>query len=285
MNIALKAAALALALAVMPASAQETVKLVTIAELSGPGATAGTNWKSGIELAVEEINAKGGILGRKIDFVAYDTQTNPANARAAVQRAVDEGTYAVLGPVYTGSIMASMQIAQRAEIAQLAAGDGTAYTAQGNPYIFRTSLSQSAAMPKIAAYLKDEVKAKSVAVVWVNNDFGKGGHEAIVKELKSRGIAVAVDLSTEQGQADFAADAIKIKNANADAVFVYLNEEESARLLVAMRDQNVGKPVIASRQGHRRAPRPCRPVGRCAYPGAAGVRQAFPGALQIRAGP
>ena len=200
MTIALKAAALALALAATPALAQDKVKLVTIAELSGPGATAGTNWKSGIELAVEEINAKGGILGRKIDLVAYDTQTNPANARAAVQRAIDEGTHAVLGPVYTGSIMASMQIAQRAEIAQLAAGDGTAYTAQGNPFIFRTSLSQSAAMPKIAAYLKDQVKAKSVAVVWVNNDFGKGGHEAILKELKSRDIAVSVDLSTEQAR-------------------------------------------------------------------------------------
>ena len=106
MTIALKAAALALALAATPTLAQDKVKLITIAELSGPGATAGTNWKSGIELAVEEINAKGGILGRKIDMVAYDTQTNPANARAAVQRAIDEGTHAVLGPVYTGSIMA-----------------------------------------------------------------------------------------------------------------------------------------------------------------------------------
>ena len=86
MNIALKTAALALAFAATPALAQDKVKLITIAELSGPGATAGANWKSGIELAVEEINAKGGILGRKIDLTAYDSQTNPANARAAVQR-------------------------------------------------------------------------------------------------------------------------------------------------------------------------------------------------------
>lgn len=244
MTIALKAAALALALAAMPALAQDKVKLVTIAELSGPGATAGTNWKSGIELAVEEINAKGGILGRKIDLVAYDTQTNPANARAAVQRAIDEGTHAVLGPVYTGSIMASMQIAQRAEIAQLAAGDGTAYTAQGNPFIFRTSLSQSAAMPKIAAYLKDQVKAKSVAVVWVNNDFGKGGRDAIIPELEKAGIKLAADIATEQGQADFAADAIKVKNSNADAIFVYLNEEESARFLRAAKQQSITKPMV-----------------------------------------
>ena len=86
-------------------------------------------------------------------------------------------------------------------------------------------------MPKIARYIARTVKAKSVAVVWVNNDFGKGGRDAIIPELEKRGIKVAADVSTEQGQADFAADVVKVKNANADAVFVYLNEEESARFL------------------------------------------------------
>jgi branched-chain amino acid transport system substrate-binding protein len=227
-----------------PALAQEKVKLVDVVELSGAGATAGTNWKNGIDLAVADINAKGGILGKQIEIVHYDTQTNPGNTRAAVQRAIDEGTYAVLGPVFSGPIGASMQIAQRAEIAQIVGGEAAGLTKQGNPYIFRTSLSQSAAMPKIAKYLKDTVKAGSVAVVWVNNDFGKGGRDAIIPELEKVGIKVAADVSTEQGQADFAADAIKIKNANADAVFVYLNEEESARFLRAAKQQGITKPMV-----------------------------------------
>ncbi len=233
------AAALAL-----PAAAQEKIKLVNVVELSGAGATAGTNWKNGIDLAVADINARGGILGRQIEIVHYDTQTNPGNTRAAVQRAIDEGTYAVLGPVFSGPIGASMQIAQRAEIAQIVGGEAAGLTRQGNQYLFRTSLSQSAAMPKIAAYLKNTVKASSVTVVWVNNDFGKGGRDAILPELQKAGIRVAADISTEQGQADFAADAIKVKNANADAVFVYLNEEESARFLRAAKQQGVDKPMV-----------------------------------------
>jgi branched-chain amino acid transport system substrate-binding protein len=228
----------------LPALAQDKVKLVDVIELSGPGATSGTNWKSGVDLAVGEINAKGGILGKQIEIVHYDTQSNPGNTRAAVQRAIDEGTYAVLGPVFSGPIGASMQIAQRAEIAQIVGGEAAGFTKQGNPYIFRTSLSQTAAMPKIANYLKNTVKAGSVAVVWVNNDFGKGGRDAIIPELEKAGIKVAVDVATEQGQADFAADAIKIKNANADAVFVYLNEEESARFLRAAKQQGITKPMI-----------------------------------------
>lgn len=238
------AAAIAAFSVVSPALAQQKIKLVNVVELSGAGATAGTNWKNGIDIAVEEINAKGGILGRMIEIVHYDTQTNPGNTRAAVQRAIDEGTYAVLGPVFSGPIGASMQIAQRAEIAQIVGGEAAGLTKQGNPYIFRTSLSQSAAMPKIAAYLKNQVKANTVAVVWVNNDFGKGGRDSILPELEKRGIKVVADVSTEQGQADFAADAIKVKNANPDAVFVYLNEEESARFLTASKQQGITKPMV-----------------------------------------
>jgi branched-chain amino acid transport system substrate-binding protein len=244
MNKAIFAAAFAALAFASPAIAQEKLKLINVVELSGAGATAGTNWKNGIDLAVADINAKGGIMGRQIEIVHYDTQTNPGNTRAAVQRAIDEGTYAVLGPVFSGPIGASMQIAQRAEIAQIVGGEAAGFTRQGNQYIFRTSLSQAAAMPKIAAYLKNTVKASSVTVVWVNNDFGKGGRDAILPELQKAGIRVAADISTEQGQADFAADAIKIKNANADAVFIYLNEEESARLLRAAKQQGVDKPLI-----------------------------------------
>ncbi len=227
-----------------PVSAQDSVKLVNVVELSGAGATAGTNWKNGIDLAVGEINAKGGILGKKIEIVHYDTQTNPGNTRAAVQRAIDENTYVILGPVFSGPIGASMQIAQKAGVPQIVGGEAAGLTRQGNPYIFRSSLNQADAMPKLANYFRDDVKAKSVAVVWVNNDFGKGGRDAIIPELQKRGIQIAADIATESGQADFAADAIKVKNANADAVFVYLNEEESARFLRAAKQQAITKPIV-----------------------------------------
>ena len=71
-----------------------------------------------------------------------------------------------------------------------------------------------------------------MAVVWVNNDFGKGGRDGFPREMGSRGIKVVADISTEQGQVDFAADVAKLKQATVDAVFVYTNEEESARFLL-----------------------------------------------------
>jgi branched-chain amino acid transport system substrate-binding protein len=83
-----------------------------------------------------------------------------------------------------------------------------------------------------------------VAILWVNNDFGKGGRDTFVKEMAARGIKVLADISTESGQVDFAADVVKVKGANADAIFVYTNEEESARFLREARKQGVTKPLI-----------------------------------------
>jgi branched-chain amino acid transport system substrate-binding protein len=227
-----------------PALAQGTVKIPNVIELSGAGATVGINWKNGSSLAVEEINAAGGILGRKIQLEFVDTASDPGRARAAVQRALDDNPIALFGPIYSGSVSATLQLTNEAQVPQIIGGEAANLTAQGSKYIFRTSFGQNVSMPKIANYLRDSVKAKSLAIVYVNNDFGKGGRNAIKNELDTRGIRVVADLSTEGGQADFAADVIRLKGANADAVFVYLNEEESARFLIEAKKQGLDKPLI-----------------------------------------
>jgi branched-chain amino acid transport system substrate-binding protein len=99
-------------------------------------------------------------------------------------------------------------------------------------------------MPKMANYIRYILGAKSVAIMYVNNDFGKGGHDAILKALKLREVAVAADIPTDPGQADFSSAVLKARQANADALFVYLNEEESARALRELRKQGYGKPII-----------------------------------------
>jgi branched-chain amino acid transport system substrate-binding protein len=227
-----------------PALAQDTIKIPNIIELSGAGATVGANWKNGSSLAVDEINAAGGILGKKIVLEFVDTGSDPGKARAAIQRALDDKPVAIFGPIYSGSVSATLQLTNEAQIPQVIGGEAANLTAQGSKYLFRTSFGQNVSMPKIANYLRDEVKAKSLAIIYVNNDFGKGGRNAIMKELETRGIKVLADLSTEAGQADFAADVIKLKGANADAIFVYLNEEESARFLIEARKQGLDKPLI-----------------------------------------
>src|SRR6478609_8158175 len=228
-----------------PAAAQqEPVKIVGLVELSGTGTTSGTNFDNGIKLAVKEINASGGILGRKIEYTSLDTQSQPQVAKALAQKAIDQGAYVVMGPVFSGSIMVSMAETKRAEVPNFTGGEASAITKQGNPYIFRTSFTQDTAMPKVARYLKDTVKARSVAIIWVNNDFGKGGLDTMRKALDAQGIKVAAEISTDPGQLDFSGAVLKAKQANADALFVYTNEEESARALRELRKQGYDKPIV-----------------------------------------
>ena len=237
-------AACALAASGASAFAQDVIKIANIVELSGGGATAGTNFKNGVELAVREINANGGILGKKIQTTTADTQSNPGVAKGLTQKAIDDNVFAIFGPVFSGSIMVSMAESRRAEVPNFTGGEAASITEQGNPYVFRTSFTQATAMPKVARYISEQAKIKSIAVIYVNNDFGKGGMDAIRKALANSPTKILSEISTEPGQVDFSAAVLRAKQSNADAVFAYSNEEESARLLRELRKQGWTKPII-----------------------------------------
>src|SRR5215475_11205243 len=87
-----------------PVLAQSTVYIPAILELSGAGAVSGTNFRDGMLMAVDEINAKGGILGRKIEMQLLDTQSDAGISRAQVQRVLDNKPYVVFGPVFSGPV-------------------------------------------------------------------------------------------------------------------------------------------------------------------------------------
>lgn len=233
-----------LTLAASAVAHAQTQKFYNIAELSGAGASSGTNFKNGVELAVKEINAAGGILGQRIETVTLDTQSNPGVAKGLAQRAVDDGAFAVFGPVFSGSIMVSMAETKRGGVPNFTGGEAASVTQQGNPFIFRTSFTQATSMPKVARYISNKLKAKNVAIIFANNDFGKGGRDAIMKALDAVGVKVVADISTESAQVDFAAPVLRAKQSNADALFVYTNEEESARVLKELRKQGFNKPIV-----------------------------------------
>lgn len=226
------------------AHAQQTIKIAVIQELSGAGATAGTNFKNGADLAIREINAAGGILGKKIEATVNDTQSNPGVAKGLATKAIDDGAFAVFGPTFSGSMLVSMSETRRAEVPNFTGAEAASITQQGNPYVFRTSFTQTTSMPKVARYIAGNLKAKTVAVIFVNNDFGKGGRDAFRTAADAAGVKVVADISTDSGQVDFSAPVLKAKQSNADALFVYSNEEESARILRELRKQGWSKPIV-----------------------------------------
>lgn len=226
------------------AHAEDVVKLGMVVELSGPGAPAGTNWRDGIKIAIDEVNADGGILGKKVELGEYDTQTDPQVSRALVQKAIDDGAYAILGTIYSGSTMVNMLVAQQNSIPQFVGSESPSIVEKGNPFVFRTSTGAQKGVPALTSYFTDTLKAKKVGVAWLNNEFGKGGHDVFVEEMKKAGIEIIADVASEQAQTDYAADVAKLKQANPEAIFVYMNQEESARFLIEAKKQGLKMPLV-----------------------------------------
>src|SRR5438093_8659591 len=107
--IALGVAVIAVVAIAHVGSTQDALKLAIVAEITGGGAPSGTMWRDGVILAVEDINKKGGILGRKLETVVMDTQSDPPSSVAVMRRAVSEHPFAVMGSVYSASTVANVE--------------------------------------------------------------------------------------------------------------------------------------------------------------------------------
>ncbi|OGB95075.1 MAG: hypothetical protein A3G35_00895 [candidate division NC10 bacterium RIFCSPLOWO2_12_FULL_66_18] len=217
-----------------PASAQN-VKLAIVAEITGGGAPVGATWRDGVNLAVEDINKKGGILGRRVETFLLDTQSDPPTSVAVMRRAINENPFAILGTVYSSSTVANMDIARQAGIPQITGSESILIVQKGNPNIFLTSFTQQIGFAKLVRWLAEDLKAEKIALVYVNNAFGKGGREMFMKFLKDRGKSIVADISTEPQQADFTPELTRVRASGATHLLVYSHEEENARLMIQLR--------------------------------------------------
>ena len=155
-----------------PVRAQQTIGLADVAELSGSGASVGTLWRDAVHMAADELNAKGGILGQKIEITDYDTQTSPSVSRAMIQKALDDHPYAILGPIYSGSVR--LTCADRGgQGRRVHRRRGRRHHPHGQRLHLPHRLQRREFGAARGALLANDLHAKKVAVLWVNDDAGK----------------------------------------------------------------------------------------------------------------
>ena len=223
--------------------AAEPVKMGIVCELSGSGAPSGLRWERGVLMAVDEINAAGGIMGRKIETFSLDTRTEAPVSVAAMKKAIGRKPFVVMGTVYSSSTIVNMSILQKAGIPQMTGSEAPRITQQGNENIFRSSYHAGLGMQKVIKWITEVLKVKKIAILYANNEFGKGGRDALVKLLEPKGVEIAADIPCEVGQADFAGELARVERSGADAIFIYHHEEENARLLVQIHDLQLDKKM------------------------------------------
>ena len=221
--------------AVATASAQDSVNVGIVVEVTGGGAPAGTMYRDGVILGIEEINAAGGILGKKIEYSVADTQSDPPTSVAVMRRTVADKPFAIFGTVYSSSTVANMSVAQQAGVPQFSGSESAIIVSKGNPNVFLTSFSQEMGFRKLVNWVVKGEKAEKVALIYVNNAFGIGGRDVFKKYMKELGKDLVAEISTEVQQADFTAELTEVKNSGATHVMIYSHEEENARMMIQMR--------------------------------------------------
>jgi len=213
-------AALAAVLLSGQAGAQ-TIKIGVNEPLTGAFAASGTYVVNGAKIAADEINAKGGVLGKKIELVIEDNKSNPTEAAAVAEKLINSDKT----PVMMGAWGSSLTLAVMPKLMEyetpmvVETSSSGKITTSGNPYVFR--ISPPSAVEAVAfRNIVDKLALKKVDFLVINNDWGRGTAEDFGKMFKEKGITVGLVETMDQGAQDMSAQLAKIKGSDAETVIV-----------------------------------------------------------------
>ena len=231
---------------VFAAKKAKTIKIGGVAPLSGAVAVYGVECKKGIDLAVEEINAAGGILGQTVEFVCEDDEGDAAKSVSAYKKLVTKDrTKLIIGSLTSGCTIAITAQAQANKVVQIApAATAVAVTDAGN-YIFRTCFTDPFQGRVGGKFAADNLGAKKAAILYdIGNDYSVGLMENFVSEFEKLGGKIVAKESYATGEKDFNAIITKVKAAKPDVV--YLPDYYSTVSLISkqLRAQGVTVPLV-----------------------------------------
>lgn len=225
-----------------------TIKVGGVAPLSGGVAVYGVECKNGIDLAVAEINAAGGINGQMLEFICEDDEGDAAKSVSAYKKLITkDGTRLIIGSLTSGCTIAITSQAQANKVVQIApAATATAVTDAGN-YIFRACFIDPFQGRVGGKFAYDNLGAKKAAVLYdIGNDYSVGLMENFVSEFTKQGGEIVAKESYGTGEKDFNAIITKVKSANPDVV--YLPDYYSTVALIAkqLRAQGIDTPIVGA---------------------------------------
>lgn len=230
------------------ALAQDTVKIGEIASLTGKEASLGQSSHNGTLLAVEHLNAAGGILGKKIELIVEDTQSKSGESGTAVRKLISrDKVVALLGEVASSRSLEAAPICQSNKVPMISpASTNPAVTAVGD-YIFRTCFIDPFQGPVMAKFARDTLKARRIALMVSTSSAYSVGLAKYFKEafLAAGGEIVAEQKYTE-GEKDFKAQLTAIKALAPDAIFNPGYYNEGALIVRQARDLGVTVPVFGA---------------------------------------
>ena len=229
------------------ACAQDMIKIGVNEPLTGAVAASGNYVTDGARLAAEEINASGGVLGKKVELIIEDNKSNPKEAVAAAEKLIVKDKVTVMmgawSSTYTLAVMPKLMEYGVPMVVETSSSGKI--TTSGNPWIFRISPT-SEMEAKAFGDRADKLGISKANFLAVNNDWGRGAADEFAKVLKGKGIDVGVMETMDAKATDISAQLASIKAAGGDTLFVTTGVEQLTLVLKQANEQQLDTRIITT---------------------------------------
>jgi branched-chain amino acid transport system substrate-binding protein len=232
-----------------PALAQDTLKLGLVAAMSGQSAKSGEAIVRGLSIAIDEINGKGGVLGKKVELVVRDDESNPAKgvvaARELVQR---EKVAALFGGLDTPVSIAIVPFANQAKVPFMGVwAAGTPITRNGAPenYVFRVSAVDVLVDKALVDYAIKKYSTKKPGMILINNPWGESNEVGLKAALAEKNMPYAGIEKFQDADVDVVPQLTRLKDAGADVLFMVANVAPSSQVVKSLDRMGWNVPIVS----------------------------------------
>lgn len=227
------------------ASSGDTIKIGLIAMLTGANPLNGLRMQQAVQLAVDEYNDKGGLLGKKVELLTEDDQTLQDMAVTCANKLISEGVVGIVGPHRSTNAMAIEQVVASAGVPTLTGGTTPKISQLNNKFLFRCRASDAVFAEVAAQYAVEKLGAKKVGMFYNNDEFGTGGNEVAKAYCQKAGVEYVAE-GHNTNDKDFTGQIMKMKNAKVDAVLIWTHDPELAIHARQIKDLGLNAKVISS---------------------------------------
>ena len=224
----------------------DTIKIGEFASLTGKEATFGQSSHEGTLLAIEEINAAGGVLGKQLQLLTEDTQSKSGESATVVNKLISrDGAVAILGEVASSRSLEAAPICQQSKIPMISPSSTNPKVTETGDYIFRVCFIDPFQGTVMANFATKTLKAKKVAVFTdVKSDYSKGLAKFFKEQFVKNGGQIVAELDFNGGDKDFKAQLTAIKAANPDGVFIPGYYTDAALIAIQAKQLVLNVPLL-----------------------------------------
>lgn len=222
---------------------EQTVTIGVITPLTGETATHGIRVKHGIELAIEEINAAGGIQGKKVVALYEDSACDSSQAISAAYRLLAQNVAFFLGPQCSGAAMATAPLLQERKSIMISSIASVPDLSLAGDYIFRNSETGAAHGDQMAQFAYNTLQSKKAAILHINLDNGLAYKNSFTETFEKLGGAIVSEQAYDQGTTDFRAQITKIKSSSPDVIYIAGQAAEHA--IKQIRELGIDVPITS----------------------------------------